>query len=349
MSRSARRIAGVLILLAISSTVCAQQSGYAGVGRDALPEEIEAWNIDVRPDFAGLPPGSGSVARGQVIWEQQCAACHGFFGESTEVYRPIVGGTTAEDMRSGRAATLASGAPLVTTLSKLSTVSTLWDYIRRAMPWTTPKSLRSEEVYAVVAYILHLGDIVPAEFVLSDVNIEAVQRMLPNRLGAVPHEGLWNLRGEPDVRNVACMKNCPTRAEITSEFPSRALAAHGSPAEQNRPWGAIRGVTLGQEARSEEKPAGVARPAKQEPSPQHLAQSAGCLACHGIERAIVGPALVEIAARYKGDEQAAARLFEAVKSGGSGVWGTVAMPPQQIDDEALRTIIEWVLDGPQAR
>ena len=65
------------------------------VGRTATPAEIAAWDIDVRPDFKGLPKGSGSVAKGQEVWEAKCASCHGIFGESNEVFTPLVGGTTA--------------------------------------------------------------------------------------------------------------------------------------------------------------------------------------------------------------------------------------------------------------
>src|SRR5215472_13006168 len=76
-------------------------TAFPGVGRAATPDEISAWDIDVRPDFKGLPPGSGSVAKGQEIWESKCATCHGTFGESNEVFTPLVGGTTSDDIRTG--------------------------------------------------------------------------------------------------------------------------------------------------------------------------------------------------------------------------------------------------------
>ncbi|MCV4754288.1 hypothetical protein OFC37_33005, partial [Escherichia coli] len=76
-------------------------------------------------------------------------------------------------------------------MMKLATVSTLWDYIHRAMPWTAPKSLSVEEVYAVTAYILHLGGVVPEDFVLSDRNIAEVQARLPNRNGMQTQHGMW--------------------------------------------------------------------------------------------------------------------------------------------------------------
>ncbi|MGM9451409.1 c-type cytochrome, partial [Klebsiella sp. K47] len=77
------------------------------------------------PDFKGLPAGAGSVAKGQEVWEGKCAHCHGIFGESGEVFNPLVGGTTAEDIRTGRVAKLLDPAyPGRTTLMKVATVST---------------------------------------------------------------------------------------------------------------------------------------------------------------------------------------------------------------------------------
>ncbi|MEK9769891.1 MAG: cytochrome C, partial [Betaproteobacteria bacterium] len=75
---------------------------YLNVGRPALEEEIAAWDIDVRPDFMGLPAGNGSVEMGEEIWEEKCTVCHGSFGESNEVFTPIVGGVTPEDVKAGR-------------------------------------------------------------------------------------------------------------------------------------------------------------------------------------------------------------------------------------------------------
>src|SRR5512140_3511634 len=143
-------------------------TSYPGVGRAATPAEIKAWDIDVRPDFKGLPPGSGSVSKGQDVWEAKCASCHGTFGESNEVFTPIVGGTTQEDIKAGRVKALLDPEQPRTTLMKVPTLSTLWDYINRAMPWNAPKTLTTEEVYAVTAYILNLGGIVGDDFVLSD-------------------------------------------------------------------------------------------------------------------------------------------------------------------------------------
>ena len=89
------RSAGAAAALLLATTVCAQPGEYPGIGRKATDKEVAAWDIDVRPDFKGLPKGSGSVTQGQVLWEEKCASCHGVFGESNEVFQPLVGGTTA--------------------------------------------------------------------------------------------------------------------------------------------------------------------------------------------------------------------------------------------------------------
>src|SRR5258705_5831487 len=111
--------AGVTLLLVFPAQAGTQ---FPGVGRTATPAEIRAWDIDVRPDFKGLPPGSGSVAKGQAVWDGKCAACHGTFGESNEVFAPIVGGTTVDDVRNGRVKSLAAGDVQRTTLIKLASL-----------------------------------------------------------------------------------------------------------------------------------------------------------------------------------------------------------------------------------
>jgi hypothetical protein len=159
----------------------AQAQRYEGLGRAATPAEVRAWDIDVRPDFVGLPAGSGSVELGNDLWEAKCASCHGSFGESNSVFTPIIGGTSKQDIIQGRVAKLVQGSvqPQRTTIMKVATVSTLWDYINRAMPWNAPRTLEPNEVYALTAYLLSLAEIVPADFVLSDKNIREVQAKCP--------------------------------------------------------------------------------------------------------------------------------------------------------------------------
>lgn len=341
MSRFIKRL-GAAVLLA-SGVAAAFAGPYANVGRSATPKEIAAWDIDVRPDFKGLPPGSGSVLRGQEIWESTCASCHGTFGESNQVFTPIVGGTTADDIKTGHVAALRDNSqPQRTTLMKVPTVSTLWDYIHRAMPWNAPKSLSNNDVYAVLAYILNLGEIVPEDYVLSDKNIAEVQKKMPNRNGMTLDHGMWDVKGKPDVKNVACMKDCPVDTTIRSQLPPSERNTHGNLADQNRSFGEVRGVNT-----APPKPAAAAAtPAANDG--RALVNKYSCVACHGMANKIVGPGYKEVAAKYNGKSGSVEQLMNKIRKGGSGNWGATPMPPQpQVKDQDLKTIVEWILNGAQ--
>jgi S-disulfanyl-L-cysteine oxidoreductase SoxD len=235
----------VWILGGASSAALAQSRPWAELGRAATTAEIRAWDIDVRTDFVGLPKGVGSAQQGMQIWDEKCAACHGTFGESNEVFTPIAGGTSREDVRTGRVANLRTPEyPQRSTLMKLSQLSTLWDYINRAMPWTAPKSLTVDEVYAVTAYILFLGDVVPLDYVLTDRTMVKTQALLPNRAGMAPFAGgMWSVKGRPDVRGDLCQRNCAVAVEPSSTLPAYARDSHGNLADQQRIVGPMRGQT----------------------------------------------------------------------------------------------------------
>jgi cytochrome c551/c552 len=320
----------------------AQGKDYPGIGRAATPAEVAAWDIDVRPDFKGLPRGSGSVARGQEVWEAKCASCHGVFGESNQVFNPIVGGTTADDVKTGRVATLKrTDYPGRTTLMKMASVSSLWDYINRAMPWAQPKSLTVEEVYAVTAYILHLGDVVPADFTLSDRNIPEVQQRLPNRNGMTTAHALWPGKefgghAKPDVAATACMKNCDAGARA-STLPAFANGSHGNLAQQNRGVGPQRGVDTSKAAAAQ-----APAPGNDGKAVQAVLQKNGCTACHAAKSKLVGPSWADIAQKHEGK---ADYLAGKIKAGGSGVWGSITMPPQALGDEEARRIASWLATG----
>ncbi len=349
MSRSVKalRIAAIAALAATAGWAMA----FPGVGRDATSAEIKAWDIDVRPDFRGLPAGSGSVAKGQEIWDGRCASCHGTFGESNEVFTPIVGGTTAADMRTGHVAALRKPDVARTTLMKVSTISTLWDYIHRAMPWNAPKSLSNDEVYAVLAYILNLGEIVPSDFVLSDRNIAQVQARLPNRNGTTTGHGLWSVKGRPDTHNVACVRDCERDVHVVSALPDVMRGAWGNLAEQNRIVGPVRGVQIaGAESKattaSAEPAASVPAPTPIHVASADLAQQSGCLGCHSVEERRVGPAFREVAQRYGKEPSAIAALVQKVRTGGAGTWGAIPMPPNpQVSEGQVQALVQWILAG----
>lgn len=340
----------LLLLSGVAFTTNAPAaSPHATIGRAATAAEVNAWDIDVRPDFAGLPQGGGSVARGQEIWDGKCAGCHGTFGESNEYFNPIVGGTTPEDVRTGVVKSLTTSELQRTTMMKLSSLATLWDYIRRAMPWTAPKSLSVNDVYAVAAYILHLADLVPADFVLSDGNIRQTEQLLPNRNGMTRLHGLWELHGRPDVHNPLCMKDCGPEAKVSSTLPDHARNAHGNLALQNRIIGGVRGadttrppLPLG-EVRAASSAANAPRSANLSFA---LATSSGCMACHDVDRKTVGPGFREVAARYASDRAAGTSLAARIREGGRGRWGEAPMPAQpQLGADDAAVLSQWILDG----
>jgi len=145
-----------------------------GFGRAATPQEIAGADIDIHPDGTGLPPGSGSVEQGAALYAATCAACHGEHGDKPlDVTMLLVGG----------AGTLATPKAVQTVGSYWPYATTLFDYIRRAMPFPAPRSLTPDEVYAVTAYVLRLNGIVPDGTVLDAATLPGVR--MPNRDGFI--------------------------------------------------------------------------------------------------------------------------------------------------------------------
>lgn len=341
---------------------------FPGIGRTATAPELKAWDIDVRPDFKGLPKGTGSVRQGEVLWEAQCASCHGSFGESSDIFTPIAGGTVAADRKTGRVDSLLPGAnqPQRTTLMKLPTLSTLWDYINRAMPWNAPKTLSPDEVYAVTAYILHLGDIVPADFALSDTSIRAVQQTLPNRNGMSTSHAMWpspalgGTAPRPDVQGSSCIRDCKKEIAVKSFLPDHARNAHGQLAGQSRMLGATRGADTTQPASAVVMPkTAVALAGTAQAAPEKVAKSVpgdavataavtgllqknACVACHGMDSKLVGPAFKAIAQKYKTRADAVNYMSGKIKGGGQGVWGNIPMPAQAVSDAEAALLAQWM-------
>ena len=358
------------ILCAVSNSAAQSTSSnqFNGIGRTATAAEVKAWDIDVRPDLKGLPAGSGKVQDGQPIWENKCASCHGTFGESNEVFTPLVGGTTAADVKRGRVASLTDPKqPQRSTLMKVATISSLYDYIYRAMPWNAPRSLTADDTYAVLAYMLNLAEILPDDFELSNKNMADVQQLMPNRDGMTREHGLWRIGDAPDVKAVACMSNCVETVKITSSLPDYARNAHENLAEQNRAYGPFRGVDttrppvaqlpgsdLGRLAQAGSATAGTTSsaaasiptfgaPATLMP-PADLFKKQNCFACHAASSKLVGPSLAEIAIKYKNQPASEAMLIEKVIKGGAGVWGAIPMPAQnQLSTADSQALVQWIL------
>jgi cytochrome c len=141
-----------------------------GFGRAATVEEIRAWDTDVMPDGAGLPPGRGTVAEGAAVYAAKCVACHGATGNEGPFDR-LVGREPREGFPFGRDPRLLSQRTIG---NYWPYATTLYDYINRAMPVTAPGSLRPDEIYALVAYLLYLNEIVPEGAVMDAQTLPAV-------------------------------------------------------------------------------------------------------------------------------------------------------------------------------
>jgi cytochrome c len=325
--------------------------GRYGLGRTPSPQEVAAWDIDVRPDGHGVKPGRGTVASGQAIYDAKCAACHGTFGESN-TYMVIAGGVRPEDLKTGRAAGLRDPDVVRTLGNKLASVTTLWDYINRAMPWTAPQSLTVDEVYAVTAYVLHLNEIVPADFELNDRNL--ITLPMPNRNGFTRAHGMGRVDGKPDVQGSSCLRNCRTEVAITSELPAYAMNAHGDLRRQVRPVGAFGAVDTTRydvargAARATVAAVGEDRSGGESHAARDILARRACVACHGLEKRIVGPGFREVASRYQTRDDAQRYLAEKIRKGSVGAWGQVPMPGQPaIKDEELASVIRWIVGGAQ--
>lgn len=164
---------GLCATITLVTAVVAQSPRY-NVGRAATSDEIRQLDISVAPDGKGLPTGHGSVAQGKQIYETLCASCHGERGQGIGPYPALVGGI----------GTLASTKPVLTVGSYWPYATTVWDFIRRTMPYQKPGSLTADETYSVTAFILFMNGIVDEKKELNEHNLAQVK--MPNRDGFVP-------------------------------------------------------------------------------------------------------------------------------------------------------------------
>jgi len=189
---------GFLVLIAATLfTASAEASGKKyGFGKTATPEEIAGWDIDIRPDGHGLPPGKGNSELGEAIYLQRCASCHGEFGEAVGRYPVLVGGFDS----------LTEERPEKTVGSYWPYASTVIDYIRRAMPFGEAQTLTNDELYAVTAYVLSMNEIIDPELELSRANFADIK--MPNAPNFIVDQ-------RPDAQPPKiCMSDCKTDVKI---------------------------------------------------------------------------------------------------------------------------------------
>ena len=199
--RMSKFLKAAAALAGLCLATSAAQAGKLNLGREAHPGEVAAWDRDVRPDGQGLPAGKGSVKQGETLYLERCASCHGEFGEGAGRWPVLAGG----------AGTLKKESPEKTIGSFWPFASTAFDYIQRAMPYGNARSLEPNDVYAIVAYLMFMNDVVKDDFTLSKENFAGVK--MPNGGGFYDDDRekvekkFWN----PSP----CMSNCKADVKIT--------------------------------------------------------------------------------------------------------------------------------------
>jgi len=182
---------------AVAGSLSAAERKYDGVGRTPTPEEIQSWDIDVRPDGQGAPAGHGTSGEGERVYLVKCASCHGEFGEGGGRYPVLIGGHgTLKDMRPEK--TIGSYWPYA---------STVFDYIKRAMPFGDAQSLTNDEVYALTAYLLFMNDVIDEDFEVTKDTIGTIE--MPNKANF-----FMDPRPDAQPKGEACMKDCKSEIKV---------------------------------------------------------------------------------------------------------------------------------------
>lgn len=202
--------------IAWSAGAVALPSSIAGIGRPATTLEISGWDIAVRGDGHNLPPGSGTAKEGEELYVTHCASCHGDFGEGLERWPALMGGRGS----------LRSDQPRRTIGSFWQHAPSVFDYIRRAMPYAAPQSLSNDEYYAITAYVLFLNELIGEDDKMDATSLPKLA--MPNRDGFV-------LEARPDTEDSACMSNCRQGRPVSVTMDSRRFVEPGSGSGTDKP------------------------------------------------------------------------------------------------------------------
>jgi len=315
-------------------------------GRPATANEIKAWDIDVRPDGKDLPKGEGSVELGDELFEAQCSVCHGEFGGGGQGYPQLAGGNMSKD-KNGVIITLknqrvygSTDAPKRTVGTYWPVATTLFTYIRDAMPYAHPKSLSDDEVYALTAYILAQNgleidgeEMDDDEFVLNKEKLMKV--VLPNRKGFYPNidgpNAQENIRKffANRAKNIGagtrCMKDCKDLGGKDGKTPAALAEIKYEMTDVVPPYAYAKDL-----------------PPKKKNTAEHPGKEAyesNCAVCHKTD-AMGAPAV--------GDKDAWA---DTLKKGidevyKNGIKGTGGMPPKggtTLSDEKFKEIVDYMI------
>src|SRR6266481_4311279 len=165
---STRDLAWFALVVVVAGCAGTTAVETPNLGREVTAAQIAGWDISVGPDGVGLPPGGGTAGKGAVVYEQKCQACHG-----------AKGGGQPNDRLVGGQGTLATKAPVRTIGSYWPYATTVFDYVRRSMPYVQPQSLTDDEVYAVTAYLLNLNGIIGEQ---DEMNAQTLPKVkMPNQ------------------------------------------------------------------------------------------------------------------------------------------------------------------------
>lgn len=329
-----------LALIPLLLTAAPAWAEPLGLGREALPEEIAAWDVDVLPDGRGLPDGSGSVADGEILFSESCAACHGEFAEGVDNWPKLAGGD----------GTLDRADPVKTVGSYWPYLSTVWDYVHRSMPFGQAQTLTADETYAITAYILYSNYLVEDDFVLTKENFTEIE--MPNVDGFIIDD-----REETELplfSKEPCMENCKDSVEITMraavldvtpdtvednaptpDAAPEAAPAEAAPAEPAEPAEAVEPVDATEPADEAAAPAEAAPETASAETPDPELIAAGekvfnkCKACHQVGEGAknrVGPVLNGIIGRGAGQVEGFKYSKAMTEAGADGlVWDDEAM------------------------
>lgn len=271
--------AALVGLLSVAAGAAVAESERYGLGEPATPEQISGWDIDIRPDGKGLPPGQGNAEDGEQLYIEGCASCHGDFAEGRGRYPALMGGIGSLDTQD----------PVKTIGSYWPYATTVFDYIHRAMPFGHAQSLTDDEVYAITAYLLYMNEIVEFDFVADAESLPEVE--MPNRDGFIPD-------GRPDVPlGEPCMTDCRDEPEIVG----RARQIDVTPDED----------TSEEQAQSTET-AGEADGGDPANGKEVFTQ---CTACHSVDQGDhrVGPSLNGVVGRVAGTAEGFGNYSSAMK------------------------------------
>jgi len=324
MSKFRERVIGTVLGSCLLATPALAEK--IGLGRAALPEELAAWDHDVRPDGLGLPEGSGDVLTGEELFSESCAVCHGEFAEGVDNWPKLAGGMD----------TLDRDDPLKTVGSYWPYLSTTWDYVHRSMPFGNAQSLSNDDVYAIVAYILYSNDLVDDDFVLSKETFTEVE--MPNAGGFILDDR--DTTELPAFIREPCMTDCKETVEITAH--ATVLDVTPNDTTDDAPLAevaeAVADVT-GTEAAPEVAAAEVAPETAAEPAAEAPVETAAadpelvaagekvfkkCAACHKVgdgAKNAVGPVLNGIVGRPAGTVEGFKYSKPMLEAGAGGlVW-----------------------------